>query len=145
MAESVFHDLVRNEGLQQQFVIESAGTVAYHIGEKPDHRTINILNDVGIQYYSLARRATPEDFINFDYILAMDHSNLVDLESIKPDNTRAKLELFRQYDVDFGNGIVPDPYYGNRKDFQNVYNIVKRCSKGFLEHINKNFHGTLKK
>lgn len=135
MAESVFHDLVNRTGLNGSFHLESAGTANYHVGEKPDQRTLDVLHEHGIEFYSRARRVTRDDFVNFDYLLAMDHSNLLDLQSIEPKNSIARLDLFRKYDNDFGNGVVPDPYYGSTEGFNEVYNIVKRCSIGFLEHL----------
>lgn len=135
MAESVFRDLVIQQGLSENFHIESAGTAGYHIGENPDRRTIEVLRKNGISEYSKSRQVTRQDFYDFDFILAMDHANLVDLESLQPDDSQAELSLFRTYDSSFGDGIVPDPYYGNIEDFWTVYEIVLRCSQGFMTHL----------
>ena len=42
LAEGVFRHLVEEEGLDARFVIDSAGTGAWHVGERPDLRSIEV-------------------------------------------------------------------------------------------------------
>jgi len=136
MAESVFRQTVKDSGLLDRFSIESAGTAGYHTGEKPDYRCIQTLEKHGIDYYSRARTVRKSDLSAFDMVLAMDHSNLLDLESLQEgDNQR--IELFRTYDPTPGDYVVPDPYYGTISDFENVYDMVSRTSIALLEHLKK--------
>jgi protein-tyrosine-phosphatase len=135
MAESVFRDKVNKAGLSHKFQIDSAGTAGYHIGEWPDNRTIATLNGHGIDEYSKARQLKRADLESYDYILAMDHSNYSDILMLKDDNSKAKIEMFRDYDDIKDDLIVPDPYYGSMSDFKKVYDIVERCSNNFLDAV----------
>lgn len=134
MAESVFRELVRNEGLEESIEIESAGTAGYHIGEFPDYRCIQTLEKNGIDHYSKARRISRDDFARFDLILAMDHSNLLDIKSLKGSD-QSDVKLFRDFDPSPGDKVVPDPYYGDISDFDHVYELVLRTSGALLSHL----------
>lgn len=134
MAESVFRQTVKDNGLLDRFIIESAGTAGYHTGETPDYRCIQTLEKHGIDFYSRARTVGKNDLSTFDMVLAMDHANLIDLERLKsPANEN--VELFRAYDPNPGDYVVPDPYYGNISDFEKVYDMVSRTSVALLEHL----------
>ena len=135
MAESVFKSKVEAAGLDHRFLIESAGTAGYHVGEWPDNRTIATLAGNRIDHYSRARKLKKSDLTEFDFVLAMDHSNLSDILLLKNEFSSAKIELFRNYDETPENFIVPDPYYGDMSDFSHVYNIVNRCSENLLKSI----------
>lgn len=82
MAEGVFRNLAdRNPAIGE---IDSAGTGAYHSLEPPDSRTMSTLRRHGITNYNhAARKVTKEDFLTFDYLLAMDKSNLRDLLDVR--------------------------------------------------------------
>lgn len=135
MAEGVFIDLVEQAGLASQIEVDSAGTAAYHVGERADKRTLKVLLEHGIDLKSRARQATSKDFETFDYILAMDHSNMVNLMAIQPKKSKTKLVLFREFDPTPENKEVPDPYYGGDQGFHNVHRMVKRTSEVFLDHL----------
>lgn len=135
MAEGVFADLVEKSGLSSQIEVDSAGTAAYHVGEKADVRTLKVLQEHGIELTSRARQATREDFETFDYILAMDYSNMANLMAISPKASKAEVILFREFDPTPENKEVPDPYYGGDQGFHNVHRMVKRTSEVFLDHI----------
>ncbi|KAH8423394.1 tyrosine protein phosphatase LTP1 [Aspergillus melleus] len=78
MAEGVFRNVASSHPLINE--IDSAGTGAYHVLEPPDSRTMSTLRKHGItDYQHAARKVTKEDFLNFDYLLAMDKYNLRDL------------------------------------------------------------------
>ncbi|KAJ5711058.1 Protein-tyrosine phosphatase low molecular weight mammalian [Penicillium malachiteum] len=82
MAEGVFRNLARSNPAIGE--IDSAGTGAYHSMEPPDSRTMSTLRRHGIKNYShAARKVTKEDFLQFDYLLAMDKSNLRDLLDVR--------------------------------------------------------------
>ncbi|MFY0673153.1 MAG: low molecular weight phosphotyrosine protein phosphatase [Bacteroidia bacterium] len=135
MAESVFKEKVNQAGLASRFQVDSAGTAGYHIGEWPDNRTIATLNGHGIDYYSKARQLQKTDLEEYDFIMAMDHSNYADILMLKDGDSKSKIEMFRDYDSTKGDLVVPDPYYGSMNDFKNVYDIVERCSANLLEAI----------
>lgn len=137
MAEGVFSHLVDQSGLQDKVYIESAGTAAYHVGELPDPRTLSTLQQHGIELNSRARQAIAEDFLRFDYILAMDLENLRNLERIAPRDGHARLELFGAYAErpEFQGSEVPDPYYGGKSGFETVFEMVKDAGAGLMKQV----------
>ncbi|TKS75615.1 Low molecular weight phosphotyrosine protein phosphatase [Collichthys lucidus] len=118
----------------RQWVIDSGATSDWNIGSEPDTRGLACLRKHDIETSHRARQVTKEDFMNFEYILCMDESNLSDLnrkaKSVK--NSRAKVELLGSYDPQ-KQRIIKDPYYGSDEDFEKVYEQCVRCCKAFLE------------
>jgi low molecular weight phosphotyrosine protein phosphatase len=82
MAEGVFRNAAASHPLIGE--IDSAGTGAYHTGEPPDSRTMSTLRRHGIANYNhAARKVTKDDFLKFDYLMAMDKHNLRDLLDVR--------------------------------------------------------------
>ena len=137
MAEGVFRHIVRNEGLEDRISVDSAGTGGWHVGESPDIRSIRIAASHGVDLEGSARQVQPEDFRRFDYIVAMDQSNLESLERIRDGvGGEAALYLLREFDPDGGPGAeVPDPYYGGPLGFETVFQMVERSCRRLLDHI----------
>ena len=136
LAMSLFKHHVKEKGLQDQFYIDSCGTSHFHIGSEPDERTIENAFKNGLKVSHHARQLARTDLRKFDYILAMDRSNLKNIQLL--DNTgefRDKVFLMRDFDPEEKGTEVPDPYFGGAEGFQNVYEILNRSSKAFLEHI----------
>ena len=81
-----------------------------------------------------------KDFEFFDYVVAMDRSNLNDLLRLAPDDAgQAKVVLFRNYDPDSPRDAdVPDPYYGEGDGFEAVIDVCEAACRGLLQHIRKN-------
>lgn len=135
-AHGVFEKLVREAGLQERIRIDSAGTGAWHVGESPDRRAATAASRRGYPLEHLrARQVKARDFADFDYILAMDHSNYSDLAALRQDNSRAKLQLFLEYATAFDEREVPDPYYGGVDGFDHVLDLVEDAAQGLLNHI----------
>lgn len=133
-AEAVFLHLIEREGVADRFVVDSAGTGAFHAGERAHPDTRAEAERRGIEVRSIARQFVTEDFDRFDYVIAMDHSNRDNLQRIAPDDAAlAKIHLFR----DFGPGPkgqeVPDPYYTG--GFSGVYDICKSAARGLLREL----------
>ena len=84
-----------------------------------------------------SRQVQPEDFRNFDYMVAMDRSNLRSLEEYRAGvGSDTALYLLREFDPEGGPGAeIPDPYYGGPNGFEEVYLLVERSCRGLLEHI----------
>uniref|UniRef100_A0ACD5Y1Q9 Uncharacterized protein n=1 Tax=Avena sativa TaxID=4498 RepID=A0ACD5Y1Q9_AVESA len=80
-AEAVFRKLVNKRGLDSKFLIDSAGTIGYHEGNKADSRMIATSKKRGIEVTSISRPIKPSDFRDFDLILAMDRQNYEDILS----------------------------------------------------------------
>lgn len=134
--------LVREAGLDQEIEIDSAGTAAYHAGEPPDARATAAARDRGIELSGQARQFRPGDWERFDYVLAMDLSNLDDLRSRAPDpSVLPKLRLLRSFDPEAKrHASVPDPYYGGDEGFDDVIDMCEVACRGLLRHIVKE-HG----
>ncbi|MBA9088006.1 protein-tyrosine phosphatase [Fontibacillus solani] len=133
MAEAVFRHLIKQEGLEEQFVIDSAGTGDWHIGNPPHQGTRNILDLKHISYEGLkARQVDVSDFTDFDYIVAMDVKNEKDLSSLAKGQVATIIKLLDLV-PEAKSKEVPDPYFtGN---FDEVYDLVVRGSQALLEHI----------
>ncbi|KAK8004840.1 LMWPc-domain-containing protein [Apiospora arundinis] len=142
MAEGVFRSLTKDAPYKDLIdTVDSCGTGAYHAGDDPDDRTMSTLAQHGITDYThAARKVRPSDFDEFDYIFAMDRSNLSDLQRYVKKSSpnakstqKAKVMLFGEYSGQTKAEIVSDPYYGGRQGFQTAYDQCMRFSKNFLE------------
>ncbi len=137
-AEGVFHKLVKDRGLESQIRIDSAGTTAYHVGEGPDPRSQQKAKEKGIDISrQRARKVSVRDFSEFDYILAMDHGNLSDLRKLAPQGHTSTVALLCDYAPHIPAREVPDPYYGGRNGFEDVFQIVHAGCEGLLKAIEK--------
>ena len=137
MAEGVFRHLLEENGLEDRIRVDSAGTGSWHVGESPDIRSARTAASHGIDLTGRSRQVQPEDFRNFDYIVAMDRSNLEELERLRDGvGGQGALYLLREFDPEGEPGAeVPDPYYGGPGGFEEVFQMVERSSRGLLEHI----------
>ena len=135
-AEGIFIHKVKEAGLEPFFYIDSAGTAAYHTGERADRRSQETANGHGINLPSIARRFEYADLEEFDLILAMDSSNLSNIKDIdKRNRFPEKVKLMRDFDPNPGDGNVPDPYYGGVQGFENVFQMVARSCDALLEEL----------
>ena len=132
MAEGLFLHLVAQRGLSDRFRIESAGTAAYHVGERPDRRTLAVLRKNGISLNSLARQVRADDFHTFDWILAMDASNLSNLRQICPDHLTHKLHKTLE---PLGGADVQDPYYGGPDGFDRNFAELEEALAIWLDRM----------
>lgn len=137
-AHGVFRKLVQDEGLMERIEIDSAGTHGYHVTEPPDRRAILTAARRGVDLEDLrARRAEPEDFLYYDYILAMDQENYMSLSAICPRGMERKLMLLMDFAPQLRTREVPDPYYGGTTGFEQVFDMVEVAGKGLLAHIRR--------
>lgn len=134
-AHAVFEQQVAEQGLTGQIHIDSAGTGDWHLGKQPDPRTLLAGRQRGYDLsYLRARQVNAADFDQFDYILAMDAKNLVDLQQLQPESFGGTLSLF----LPFGQGSideVPDPYAGGAEGFEQVLDMVEQAAEGLLAHL----------
>ncbi|XP_078504012.1 low molecular weight phosphotyrosine protein phosphatase isoform X1 [Lissotriton helveticus] len=135
IAEAVFRKLVVEQGLTDQWIIDSGAVSDWNIGSSPDVRALSCLRRHGIETTHKAQQVTKEDFLSYDYMLCMDESNLRDLKrkSDKVQNCKSKIELLGSYDPQKCR-IIEDPYYGKDEDFETVYQQCLRCCTSFLEN-----------
>lgn len=134
-AEGVFRQYVEQAGLSEKITIDSAGTADWHIGKAPDPRTQAAAAVRGYDLSTLrGRQAVPADFAEFDLILAMDNSNLSNLQAMQPADGKAELALYLPR---FGirPDEVPDPYYGGEDGFELVLDMLEQASQVLLNEI----------
>jgi protein-tyrosine phosphatase len=134
-AEGVFRRYVEQAGLSEKITIDSAGTADWHIGKAPDPRTQAAAAVRGYDLSTLrGRQAVPADFAEFDLILAMDNSNLSNLQAMQPADGKAELALYLPR---FGirPDEVPDPYYGGEDGFELVLDMLEQASQVLLNEI----------
>lgn len=136
-AEGVFLHLVAEANLGTRFVVDSAGTGAWHVGERADPRMREAAARRGIALPSTARRVAKKDFDRFDYIFAMDADNLATLRRIAPADHHHKIHLFRDFDPEGRGQDVPDPYYGGPAGFEEVLDIVTRTNRQLLDQMTR--------
>jgi protein-tyrosine phosphatase len=149
-AEGVMRALVTEAGMQDAVELDSAGTGAWHAGSAPDERAAAAARSRGVVLDGVARRVTPEDFEQFDLLLAMDGENLRELKGMAADGSqRAKVRLLREFDpaaaaasapsagaTSGGQDLdVPDPYYGADGRFEEVFELVRAACEGLLAEI----------
>lgn len=135
-AEGVFRHRIEQARLQDQVLIDSAGTHAYHIGQPPDRRSIAAAAQRSYALDGLkARKVAPEDFRKFAYVLAMDQDNLAALERVKPSDHTGHLGLLLDFAPLIGTREVPDPYYGGPQGFDHVLDLIEKAADGLLERV----------
>jgi protein-tyrosine phosphatase len=133
-AEGVFRTLVARAGLAQSIAVDSAGTHDYQLGEPPDPRAIAHARRRGYELAPRrARQVDAEDFVRFEWILAMDRHNLSELKTLQPLDYAGQLALFLDFAPQLGIREVPDPYYGTREDFERVIDLAEQGAAALLD------------
>ena len=132
LAHGIMEHLVKENNLNWE--VDSAGTGAWHIGQKPDKRAIAVAKKYGVDISKQSgRQISIDDFDHFDRILVMDYNILNDLkEMARSENDSDKVSLFLK------DEIVPDPYYDDNQ-FDPVYQMIeKRCKEIISELTTSN-------
>ena len=119
--------------------VDSAGTAAYHIGEQPDIRSIEIAKKYGIGLSNQrARQFSINDFDEFDKIYAMDTSNYANIIALSTNESdRDKVNLILNEITPTAFKSVPDPYYGGSNGFQNVCQMLDEACDKIVENLEK--------
>ena len=132
-AEGVFAQKVKERGLSIE--IDSAGTAGYHHGAAPDKRSQDVAAKRGYNLSKLkCRKVVEADFAKFDHIIAMDKANVKDLKRKCPEEYQHKISLFLNYaSAEFDE--VPDPYYGGKRGFELVLDLIEDASDGFIAKL----------
>lgn len=135
-AEGVLRQFIRINNLGDIVEVDSAGTHGYHVGEAPDSRTQRAAAMRGYNLSQLrARKVARQDLDYFDLILAMDKSNLDNLQRLATPEQQGRIKLFMDYARNFDDNEVPDPYYGLGHGFDLVLDMVEDASRGLIEEI----------
>ena len=137
-AEGVFRAFVARAGLADRIEVDSAGTHGYHIGEPPDARAIAHAKRRGYDLSALrARRVAPADFERFDLVLACDRGHHGLLRRLADKAQHGRIAMFLDYAPELGIEEIPDPYYGDPRDFEHVLDIVERASQSLLAALQR--------
>jgi protein-tyrosine phosphatase len=134
MAQGVFEDVARREGLSDEITVDSAGTHGFYAaGEPPDPRAQESLLSRGIDISAQrARLLDPEDCGRFDYILTMDQQNYRVVSEICQGGP-----VVRPF-LDYASGPeteIPDPYGGGPGNFEHVLDLIEDAAEGLLDDI----------
>jgi protein-tyrosine phosphatase len=137
LAEAIFNKRIKEAQLERRFLADSAGTSAYHIGDPPDQRSASNALENGVKVKHSARQFTKADFYEFDYILAMDHGNLQHIESMAQIHgvSHNGIFLICSFQSNGQDLEVPDPYYGGKHGFQQVFEILDDCNLRFIKYL----------
>ena len=122
LAEGILQSKLNSKG----FFVDSAGTAAYHVGNSPDPRSIQVARKYGIDIHQQrARQFTSDDFLDFDMIYAMDQQNYRHICSLAKDESQLKkVNMILKESNSSDDSSVPDPYYGGDDGFEEVYHLL---------------------
>jgi protein-tyrosine phosphatase len=134
LAQGVFEDVLRREGLEDEVFVDSAGTGSWHVGSPPDHRAQRSASARGLDLSAQrARRISPDDCEEFDYVLTMDEQNFRTVASLCRGG--AVVRPFLDFAPHSPECEVPDPYAGGPDAFERVLDLVSEASEGLLDDI----------
>ena len=133
LAEGILQSKVHSE-----ITVDSAGTAAYHVGELPDERSIAVAKKYGIDLTNQrARKFSVNDFDTFDVIYAMDESNYQNILALaRSMEDEQKVQMILNEINPNSNQSVPDPYYGGKDGFENVYQLLDEACTVIANKIN---------
>jgi protein-tyrosine phosphatase len=137
-AHGLFLSLIRQQKLDEIIEVDSAGTHSWNIGSSPDLSAQKTAEKCGIDLTDLrARRVVKEDYDYYDYIVAMDKSNLAHMLAECEEYNRHKLKLLLDYADDSEIAEVPDPYGEGMDGFETVYRLIEQGCLGLLRTVRK--------
>ena len=115
--------------------VDSAGTSGWHVGEKPDSRSMQVAMSNGIDISrQRSRKFVEVDFADYDYIIAMDSSNYTNIVQMAPtDSDKEKVSLLLNYTHPGQNRQVPDPYYEG--GFDTVYQMIYQAVDDLIKQL----------
>ena len=134
LAEGIFQHKLSQHGLQDKYMVESAGTGNWHVGDLADSRMRATALRHGIALKSRARQVNKKDFKRFDMLLAMDRNNYLHLLGmVKKESDGERVHMMRVFDPDVQQELdVPDPYFGGNRGFEDVYQMLDRSCENLL-------------
>ena len=134
LAEAAFRRRAAEVGLCAD--ADSAGTAAYHVGSPPDERSIAEAAKHGIDITSYkGRQVQIRDFLRFTHILALDHTNLLNLQRIAPPDGTARVGLLLDAVPGREGAAVADPYYGGEENFRDTWEDVDMAARALVERF----------
>jgi protein-tyrosine phosphatase len=140
-AEAVFLHQIREAGLEERFIVDSAGTGSWHVGKRADPRMRAAAARRGLELTSRARQLDAADLRHFDHILTMDAANLSAVQSLAQrspasgEGAEAVVEPLVRYCRLSRAEAVPDPYYGGDQGFEEVLDLLEDACDGLLKAL----------
>jgi len=135
-AEIIFRHQAEEAGMAADFHVDSAGTIGFHAGSPPDPRMSECLVRHGFAVSGRSRQIEASDLETFDLIVTMDESNLSDVRQLDPTGAfHAKIRALTSYCREHDDPRVPDPYYGGRRGFDHVIELLQDGCQGILKEI----------
>ena len=133
------HGILESKLPADKFKVDSAGTGNYHIGKLPDHRSIATAKANGLDITNQrCRQFERSDFDDFDIIYVMDQSNFENVVKLARDaNDISKVKLILQDASSTTPQEVPDPYWGDSKDFDDVYALLDEACEKIASELQK--------
>jgi protein-tyrosine phosphatase len=136
MAEGLLRHHLALSGLAKNYQVKSAGTRVSSPGARPDQRASKVAEEAGVNLDGIrAGRVTKKLLQRSDLVLAMDHSNLEDLQKACPPDHLHKLALLLSYLPAQEPGDVPDPYYGSTEGFRAVFEQIEAAVRSLLPQL----------
>ena len=133
IAEFVFRDMVKKQGIEERFQIASAATSSEEIGSKAHRGTRQVLKEHGIEVTDrCAVKMKKEDYLTYDYLIGMDQRNIHNMIRIIGGDPEEK--IWRLLDFTDEPGDIADPWYTG--DFNLTYQDVVRGCESFLTFLN---------
>lgn len=133
LAEGIFRHKSAQRGVSGLFLIDSAGTGDWHVGEAPDERVQRVAGRHGVKLDSAARQVRRRDFKRFDHILCMDEDNREELLDMGA--PAGKVRLLLECDPSAPIVEVPDPYFGGEDGFELVWRLVDSACDAVLDQL----------
>ncbi len=137
-AEGIMRQRLDAVGLAGRVVVDSAGTGPWHVGDPPDRRAVAAAAGRGYDLSPLrGRQVSPVDLVDFDYVIAMDENNLVDLRSMADGRCELldRIALLGDFSARHRGQSVGDPYYGGTNGFDRVLDMIETCIDGLVADI----------
>ena len=125
--EGVLKEIVKENGDETRWEIDSAGTGGWHVGELPDRRMRIHARQRGLELNHRCRKVTSADFDDFDLIIPMDANNELNLRRLAPSLEASKkiVPMAAFIDDSFRYDHVPDPYYEGAEGFELVLDMLQ--------------------
>ena len=137
-AQGIFEHYVREGGMQDNFVVDSAGTYGGHRGESPDRRMRTAALYRGFALTHQARPVSVLDFLEFDMIVAMDDQNYEDLMHLAPSvQDSRKIRRMADFLTTHKISYIPDPYYMGTEGFTLVLDLLEEGCQNLFDQIKK--------
>ena len=139
-AEGVFLHLLNERGLNDRFLVDSAGTGGWHVGNPADRRMQAAASRRGIELPSRARQISLDDLSTFDLVLTMDDDNLMAVQALAKEagsRATASIKPMLSYARNFSETEVPDPYYGGDTGFEHVLDLLEDACSNLLDKLSR--------